>query len=213
MPSCKTALYSLITMLFLLSLTACKIDMKQEIWLKNDNSGKASVKVSMQIPFGLHNEALDLQELNSFNALSSLAEVARKTPGVSVIRLAQEETHSKKEMNLAYYLDFTFKDVEGLSTVLSGEGKNAIFLTKSAKHNVLCIKADELALIEDDDSDEFDWLGFIEINLQSKVNLPARVKKIDNSGYGKYKGKTATWNIALDDDWLSCTSHLLYVHF
>ena len=74
-------------------------------------------------------------------------------------------------------------------------------------------KAEELALIEDDDSDEFDFLSFIEINLRNKVNLPARVKKIDNTGYGKYKGKTATWDIELDDDWLSCTSHLLYVHF
>jgi len=213
MPSCKATLYSLISILILLSLTACKIDMKQEIWLKKDNSGKASVIVHMQIPFGLQNETLDLQELNSFNALSSLAEVARKTPGVSVTRLAQEETHNKKEMNLSYYLDFTFKDVEGLSTVLSAEGRNAIFLTKSGKHKVLCIKAEELALIEDDDSDEFDFLSFIEINLRNKVNLPARVKKIDNTGYGKYKGKTATWDIALDDDWLSCTSHLLYVHF
>jgi hypothetical protein len=79
MPSCKATLYSLISILILLSLTACKIDMKQEIWLKKDNSGKASVIVHMQIPFGLQNETLDLQELNSFNALSSLAEVARKT--------------------------------------------------------------------------------------------------------------------------------------
>lgn len=196
--------------IILLGLSACKIDMEQEIWLKKDESGKVSLKIDMQIPVGIDNVTPELKQLYSVNAFYPLAEIAEKTPGIVITELSQRENHSDKDTHFTYWMNFTFENMEGLNKVLSAKGKNAISLVKEGKNRILSIETDDLALLESEDID-YSWFELLEINFHNKIHLPAKIKKIDDGGYGKCTSKTATWNIAFDDDWLSSKSHLLYV--
>ena len=203
----------LLVLLSLLSLAACKIDMEQEIWLNKNNSGRAAIKVALNIPMGYDAETMDTMDLGQENAIAELAERACKTDGVVVTKYDKETAHSDEEMNFIYYLDFTFKDLDGLRSVLCIDPNSGITLEKTKKGKMLNIDARQLYLQVEGSEEEMEYFGFLDMTLFTTINLPKKAKRIDESGYGTKKGKRVKWTIPIDDDWYANDSVPLSVLF
>jgi len=213
MSSIKKNLGWLVVLLALLSLAACKIDMEQEIWLNKNNSGRAAIRLALNIPMGYDAETMDSTDLGQENAMAELAERANSTKGVVVTKYDKTTAHTDEEMNFIYYLDFTFKDLDGLRSVLCIDPNSGITLEKTRKGKMLTIDARQLYLQVEGSDEEMEYLGFLDMTMITTLHLPKKAKWIDESGYGTKKGKKVNWTILIDDEWYANESVPLSVLF
>ncbi len=203
----------LLVLLSLLALTACKIDMEQEIWLNKNNSGRAAVKVALNIAMGYDANSMDSLDLGQNNAMAGLAERANNTEGVVVTRFDSATDHSDEEMNYIYYLDFTFKDLKGLRSVLCVDPNRGMAIKKTWKGKLLTMDARQFNLQMEGSEEDMEYFSFLDMNLTTTVNLPKKAKRIDKSGYGTKLDKQVIWKTTIDEDWFAEDSVPLSVLF
>lgn len=202
----------LITLL-LLGLSACKMEMEQEIWLKKNDSGKARVFVRLNIPMAYDEESMGDMDLNKNSALSGMAEKAKSVKGVKIIKLDTETNNTEEEMNYLYTFEFSFQDIAGLQEVLCLNPDLGIRLEKTKKGKTLHLDSRQFMLTEKGDAESMEYLSFIDMNLKTIVHLPKKPKAIDETGIIDKKTKTATWNEVIDSDWYSYSEKPMQVSF
>jgi len=177
MSSIKKNLGWLVVLLALLSLAACKIDMEQEIWLNKNNSGRAAIRLALNIPMGYDAETMDSTDLGQENAMAELAERANSTKGVVVTKYDKTTAHTDEEMNFIYYLDFTFKDLDGLRSVLCIDPNSGITLEKTRKGKMLTIDARQLYLQVEGSDEEAKYCAIDALRLIGDPRAEKAIKK------------------------------------
>lgn len=213
MSSMKRNLGWFVLLLSLISVAACKIDMEQEIWLNKNNSGKAAIKVALNIAMGYDAASMDSLDLGQNNAMAELAERANNTEGVVVTRYDTATDHSDEEMNYIYYLDFTFKDLNGLRSVLCVDPNSGMAIKKTWRGKLLTMDARQFNLQMEGSEEDMEYFSFLDMNLTTIVNLPKKAKRIDKSGYGTKLDKQVIWKTTIDEDWFAEDSVPLSVLF
>jgi len=197
----------------LIGLSACKMDMEQEIWLKKNESGNAKITIHLNIPISLQEEDMGDLDLNKNNALSDLAEKAKTIKGVSVTRLDTETNHTDEDMNYIYTMEFTFKDITGLRETLCLCPDQGITLQKVKGGKALRLDSRQFAITQEGDEESMEYLSFIGMELKTIVHLPKKPKSIDETGTLDKKAKTATWNETIDKDWYELSEKPMQVTF
>ncbi|HPM05256.1 MAG TPA: hypothetical protein PL160_06010, partial [Candidatus Cloacimonas sp.] len=153
----KQILGGMIALLFL-GLSACKMDLEQEVWLKKDNSGKAKVFVHLNIPMGYDAASMDEMDLNSNSALKAMMEKAKEIKGVEITRFDTETQHSEEEMNFLYTYEFNFQDLQGLQAALCISDEKGISLQKEKKGKALSLDARQFMVVEEADQETLAYL-------------------------------------------------------
>lgn len=199
--------------ILLLGLSACKMDMEQEIWLSKNQSGKARVFVRLNIPMAYDEESMGEMDLNQNSALKAMADKAENVKGVSITKLDTETQHSEEEMNYLYTFEFTFNDLQGLREVICKSPDKGLNLEKTKKGKTLFMDSRQFVVADEGDAESIEYLSLIEMSLKTIVHLPKKPKAIDESGSFDKKTKTATWTEVINQDWYSTTEKPMQVTF
>ncbi|MDD2229387.1 MAG: hypothetical protein PHY48_08250 [Candidatus Cloacimonetes bacterium] len=196
--------------LLLLGLGACRIDLNHEIWLNNDNSGRARIETSITIP-NMDDEESMKASLGTENGLDSLATIVRETVGAELIKIDQESSFNDEEMNILYYLEFSFDNIQTLQKILCIEPDKGISIEKTGKTKTLRIDPRQFAMQESGDYQEY--FGMISMNMSLKINLPEKAKEV-NPAYPNFKKqKKLSWAFPLDEDWYNEEEHVISVKY
>lgn len=199
--------------ILLLGLSACKMDMEQEIWLSKNQSGKARVFVRLNIPMAYDEESMGEMDLNQNSAMKAMAEKAKTVKGIDITKLDTETRHSDEEMNYLYTFEFTFKDLQGLREVLCLNPDRGITLNKTKQGKALNLDSRQFVLTEEGEEESLEYLSFVDVSLKTIVHLPKKPKAIDASGTMDKKAKTATWKEIIDKDWYANSENSMQVIF
>lgn len=199
--------------LILLGLGACKMDMDQEIWLNKDESGRAKVAVKLNIPMAYDEETMGEMDLTGNSALKELAERAKETEGIDITRYDTEADNTAEEMNYIYTMEFTFKDLKGLSNVMCTDPTKGITLQKTKKGKQLSMDPRNFLVQVEGSEEDMEYISLIGMSLNTIIHLPKKPKSVDTSGTMNKKTKTATWNYILDEAWYAETDKIMTVVF
>jgi len=208
----KQILGGMIALLFL-GLSACKMDLEQEVWLKKDNSGKAKVFVHLNIPMGYDAASMDEMDLNSNSALKAMMEKAKEIKGVEITRFDTETQHSEEEMNFLYTYEFNFQDLQGLQAALCISDEKGISLQKEKKGKALSLDARQFMVVEEADQETLAYLEYVDTTLKTIIHLPKKPKLASSDGVIDKKNKTVRWTTKITQDWYSPSEQVMKVVF
>ncbi len=208
----KQILGGMIALLFL-GLSACKMDLEQEVWLKKDNSGKAKVFVHLNIPMGYDAASMDEMDLNSNSALKAMMEKAKEIKGVEITRFDTETQHSEEEMNFLYTYEFNFQDLQGLQAALCISDEKGISLQKEKKGKALSLDARQFMVVEEADQETLAYLEYVDTTLKTIIHLPKKPKLASSDGVIDKKNKTVSWTTKITQDWYSPSEQVMKVVF
>ncbi len=199
--------------LLLMGLSACKMDLEQEIWLKKNNSGKAKVFVHLNIPMGYDAASMDEMDMNSNSALKAMMEKAKGIKGVEITRFDTETQHSEEEMNFLYTYEFNFADLKGLQAALCLTDEKGISMQKGKKGKVLSLDALQFMIVEEADQETLAYLEYVDTNLKTTIHLPKKPKFASAEGVIDKKNKTVSWTAKITQDWYSQAEQIMQVIF
>lgn len=182
----------------LLGLGACRLDMEQEIWMNEDNSGKALITTTVVIP---KMEDMDLMEegMSTESPLDEMAVLVANTEGAELIDSNRFDNSTDEEINLKYYLEFSFDKPETLAKIILTDPEVGLQLSVKGKDRTLVLDPRAFSLQETEEYSEY--LDFLDMNMNLKLHLPKKYKELSPADDTQEKGKDLSWSYKLDSDW------------
>ncbi len=210
----RTLTFYLLTLLLLLGLSACRLDMEQEIWLNEDNSGKALISTTVVIPKLDDMEGMEegMEEgMGSESPLDEMAVLVADTPGATLIDSNRYDNSTDEEINLKYFLEFSFDKPETLAKIILTDPEKGIQLNVKGKDKTLVIDPRAFSLQETEEYSEY--LDFLDMNMSLKLHLPKKVKELTPVDDLQAKGKDLSWSFKLDSEWYAENEHPISIKY
>ncbi|HNQ43527.1 MAG TPA: hypothetical protein PKI59_03825, partial [Candidatus Cloacimonadota bacterium] len=182
--------------LFSTFVAACKMDIKHEIWLNNNGSGKAKLNFFVNFPIFAGGEAMQYQLSSAFG---DIAEEMRSSKGYNLLKHQTIIDTTESEINYNEVLEFKFADLDKLNHILKVADSDPIRLNKQKKITILSLNPPEFKLLNQEKQKEN--LTLFDIEAELKLHLPAKPKSIQGYEPSEQKGKLITWKWLLDEYW------------
>ena len=188
----------LAAILMLVGLSACKVDLDQEVWLNADNSGKALLKAAVSIPrFSEDDE--ENAKLSSENALQDFADRVKDNAGATLNRFETNTDHSSDDYKYIYELEFAFKDLQTLRNIICEDSSQGFNVENAKGGKVLALDIHNLLLQQE--SDIQDYLNMMDMDMTISLHLPQEPTKIVSDIPHVATKQDVVWTVTLDDKW------------
>lgn len=178
--------------------TACKMDIKHEIWLKKNGSGKARMDFFINYPISAGNEGM---QFSISEAFGGMVEELKTSKGYKLLSYKTIVDSTESEINYREVIEFQFTDLDKLNQVLRAEDMDAIRLSKEKKKSLLTLYPPGFKLLSYERQQEN--LSLFDIAAEIKLHLPAKPKSVKGDEPSGQKGKLLTWSWLLDENWYS----------
>jgi hypothetical protein len=180
----------------LLVLSACKIDLTNEIWMAKSDSGKAKISADFTYP-NLTSILPDTSMTNN-NMLSNYMDLIASTEGAKVLSQGVENLSTEGESRFVYTVEFSFENLAALNTVLASV-ENPAFEKQKKQLTIYpklfsAVKAEDLSEVLGD-------VSVFEINHHLIFHAPAKIKADKSYKPNFIDKKTLKWDFAINADW------------
>lgn len=198
----RYSLFLIILSMFLFA--GCKIDLKNEIWLNKDASGRALIQTYveyMNFDDLLEDETIE-NTLTQSNVLQEYIDLIESTKGAKLI--SHKIIDESDSMNYAatFQVEFKFDNINTLNTILSSPETNAFKHNKKGKTNTLKLYPTKMSIIDEGEIKDAmsEYLQF-DINYSLILHTPAKIKKTSTKIEDRPDDKTVEWSFKIDDEW------------
>ncbi len=123
----KRLLMMLLPVLMLV-LSACKIDLSNEVWIDKDGSGKALI--TAEVAFPNITEVSQDSSMTTSNVLQTFADLITASKGTKLISQNIVDNSTADECIYVYTVEFSYNNPDALNSVLADEGTTVIAIKK-----------------------------------------------------------------------------------
>ncbi len=204
--STKSRLSIFIILVLVLIFAGCKIDLKNEIWLNKDASGRALIQTYieyMNFDDLLEDETIE-NTLTQSNVLQSYIDLIESTKGAKLISHKIIDQSDSLNYAATYQVEFKFDNINTLNAILSKTDASAFNYKKKSKTNTLKIFPPKMSIIDEGELKDAmsEYLEF-DINYNMILHTPAKIKKSTAKEENRIDDKTVEWNFKIGEDWFS----------
>lgn len=195
--------------IILLALGACKVEVDHEIWLNEDDSGKARLEMTINFPRMYDEEGSS--NLDKDNALSEVADKVRNTPGTELTDLSIRTDHTDEDYNFIYNLEFSFANPKSMQAILFLDPEKGFSLEKVKGGKLFLLDTRQLAMQEEGDA--LEYLEMMDIDLGVKLHLPSKPKDIGKVPEFTEDENSLAWDMVLNTDYYGQETNILSVRY
>lgn len=203
---------SLLVVVALLFLAACKIEIKNEIWLNKNTSGKSIISACVKYDKLDDTEdgsaALDKQPLEDYiNLIES-------TNGAKLISKKTIDNSTDDEVIVNYLVEFKFDNIETLNKILAVENGEAFSFIKAKKGGTFRLYPQMMSLIDEGFIGEnITDTSMFDIKFSMILHTPNKIKETDAMVETRIDEYTAEWDFTINDDWYESPVDLITVEY
>lgn len=194
----KSKFWILLSVLVMLGLGACKVDMTQEIWLNADNSGKALLEARVSLP-RFSEEDTAPANMDSENVFQDFADRVKANPGAEITSYEITTDHSSDEYVYNYSLEFTYDKLQTLRNVICEDSLKGFNLERTNKQKLLTTDLRNFLMQKESDMQEY--LGLLDIDMVFRLHLPSEPVKVQSEAKYNQTKNEIDWTFKLDDNW------------
>ncbi len=196
----KNRFPSLLLITVLLFLAACKIDLKNEVWLNKDTSGKALI--SAYVEYEKVDESTDTANLFRENALKDYLEIIGKTKGATLISQDIIDNTGDDFKAVTYQVEFKFDKMATLNKVMAIKDSTAFEYKKEKKGGSVIMRPPGMSMIAKSELErQLTELIWYTISFSLILHAPSDIKESDAMVETHVDKKTSQWDFTIDDDW------------
>ena len=201
--------WMLVSAVLMLGLGACKLELGQEIWLNEDNSGRARLEAEVVIPRMAEGEEGDGP--SDDNALQDYADRIAGNPGATLSLYETSTNHNPDEFRYLYELEFSFNNLQTLRNIIcidSTRGFNVDLATGNKQAEI-----DPHNFLMQEESDIQEYFSLMDVSMDLVLHLPSEPQKIDTKAAYIAAEKELSWEFTLDQEWYKQPEHNILIVF
>lgn len=194
----------------MLGLGACKLELGQEIWLNEDNSGKARLEAEVVIPRMAEGDDESLNMEND-NALQDYADRLAKNPGAVLSLYETSTNHNPDEFRYVYEMEFSFDNLQTLRNIICIDTTQGFNVDQASGYKLAEINPHNFLMQEESDIQEY--ISLMDVTMDLVLHLPSEPQKIDTKTPYLAAEKEVSWKFTLDQKWYKKPAHNILITF
>jgi hypothetical protein len=195
-----------------LFLTACKVDLTQEIWLNKDNSGKALIQADVSyINFSSLSEEVGADTtMSQINVLQDYIDMITNNKSVSLISSEIIDNSNADESKYTHKVLFSFQNLRALNDIIALPDQKAV----AGSTKELKIYPPQIAMISAGELEEpLGDVSMFEINYHLNLHSARKIKNTKNLQDATVDGKNVRWDFAISQEWFDSPTEEITLKF
>jgi hypothetical protein len=196
----KNRIAILFILVLVLILAGCKVDLKDEIWLNSDASGKAQIEAYIEY-------ASDVKDYNADtflteNMLGDYIDLIDKTKGAKLISQNIIDKSKDDLMAATYRVEFSFDKIGTLNQILAVENTSAVTYHKDKHYGEVTLHPDKMSLVDMEGMKlDLSKESPFDISYHLVLHTPAKIKSTNAKVESRLNDKSVQWDFVIDDAW------------